>query len=142
MRFHVIALCCLFGSACFAADPALTIYNQQFAVVRETIPLDLKQGANTIEFTGTTAQLEPESVILRDPAGRRVLRVLEQNYRADPVSLDALLRRYEGQTLQFQLRNGDRTDLVSGKIIRAAEPQVRGPGTPLYASGPTQPIIE
>jgi hypothetical protein len=84
MRLHVIALCYILCAGCFAADPALTIYNQQFAVVRETIPLDLKQGANTLEFTGTTAQLEPESVMLRDPSGRRALRILEQNYRADP----------------------------------------------------------
>jgi hypothetical protein len=83
--------------ACFSAEPALTIYNQQFAVVRETIPLDLKQGVNQLEFTGTTAQVEPESVMLRDPSGKRVLRILEQSYRADPVSLDALLKRYEGQ---------------------------------------------
>jgi hypothetical protein len=118
MRLHVIAFGCIFGSACFA-DPALTIYNQQFAVVRETIRLDLKQGANTLEFTGTTAQLEPESVMLRDPSGRRVLRVLEQNYRADPVSLEALLKRYEGQTIQFEIHNADRIETVSGRIVRA-----------------------
>ena len=119
MRLHAIAFGCIFGSACFAADPALTIYNQQFAVVRETIRLDLKQGANTLEFTGTTAQLEPESVMLRDPSGRRVLRVLEQNYRADPVSLEALLKRYEGQTIQFEIHNADRIETVSGRIVRA-----------------------
>ncbi len=28
------------------ADPALTIYNQNFAVVRDTVPLDLKEGVN------------------------------------------------------------------------------------------------
>ena len=31
-----------------AAQPALTIYNQNFAVVRETVPLDLKAGVNDI----------------------------------------------------------------------------------------------
>src|SRR5271169_4991384 len=117
MRLHAIALCCLSASACFPADPALTIYNQQFAVVRETIPLDLKQGINKLEFTGTTAQVEPESVMLRDPGGR-VLQILEQNYRADPVSVEALLRRYEGQTISFEVRSGDRVETVTGKIIR------------------------
>src|SRR5579863_3701410 len=106
MRFRATLLCPLFAAVCFAADPALTIYNQQFAVVRETIPLNLKQGLNQLEFTGTTAQLEPQSVMLRDPSGRRALRILDQNYRADPVSLEALLKRYEGQTIDFQVRNG------------------------------------
>ncbi len=90
MRHKVAVLSCILTSACFSADPALTIYNQQFAVVRETIPLELKPGVNQVEFTGTTAQLEAASVMLRDPSGKRVLRILEQNYRADPVSLEAL----------------------------------------------------
>ncbi len=119
MRFQVAVLLPLFVSLGFAADPALTVYNQQFAVVRETIALDLKQGLNQIQFTGTTAQLEPESVMLRDPSGQRMLRILEQNYRADPVSLEALMKRYEGQTIDFEVRNGDHVETVSGKIVRA-----------------------
>jgi len=120
MRLRAALLCSFSTAICFAADPALTVYNQQFAVVRETIPLDLKQGLNQIQFTGTTAQLEPESVMLRDPSGQRLLRVLEQNYRADPVSLEALMQRYEGQTIDFEIHNGDRVETVSGKIVRAA----------------------
>jgi hypothetical protein len=119
MRLLVAVLSCTFIPVCFSADPSLTIYNQQFAVVRETVPLDLKQGINRIEFNGATALLEPESVMLRDPSGRRVLRILEQNYRADPVSLDALMKRYEGQTIEFQVRNGDKVETVTGKIVRA-----------------------
>ena len=108
MRSLVAVLSCTFIPVCFSADPSLTIYNQQFAVVRETVPLDLKQGINQIEFNGATALLEPESVMLRDPSGKRLLRILEQNYRADPVSLDALMKRYEGQTIEFQVRSGTR----------------------------------
>lgn len=63
------------------SEPSLTIYNGNFAVVRERLPLDLKAGVNTIWFSGVTAQLEPESVMLRDPEGRRSLQILEQSYR-------------------------------------------------------------
>lgn len=115
MRLRAALLCSFATAVCFAADPALTVYNQQFAVVRETIPLDLKQGLNQIQFTGSTAQLEPESVMLRDPSGQRLLRILEQNYRADPVSLESLMKRYEGQTIEFQVHNGDRIETISGK---------------------------
>jgi hypothetical protein len=142
MRLRVLCVSCLFAVLAFSADPALTIYNQQFAVVRETIPLDLKQGVNTIQFEGATGMLEPESVMLRDPTGRRVLRVLEQNYRADPISLDALLRRYEGQTIQFQVRSGDRVELVTGKIVRAGDPQQRVYNNGSAPMAATQPVIE
>ncbi len=125
MRLHCAAVLVLCLSDGYAADPALTIYNQQFAVVRESIPLDLKPGVNTVGFAGATALLEPDSVILRDPAGRMLLRILEQNYRADPVSMDALLQRYEGQTIEFQIPAGNgKFETVSGKVVRAPGPML------------------
>src|SRR5438105_13837196 len=60
---------------------ALTIYNANFAVVRQRLALDLTAGINHITYAEATAHIEPDSVILRDPSGRRVLQILEQNYR-------------------------------------------------------------
>ncbi len=87
-----------------AAEPALTIYNQNFAVVRDTIPLELKPGVNEVSFSDTTAHLEPDSVILRDPAGKVKLQVLEQNYRNDPVSQELLLSLFEGKSIDFLVK--------------------------------------
>lgn len=125
------------------ADPALTIYNQNFAVIRETLPLNLKAGNNTMDFTGVTAQLEPASVILRDPAGTRTVQVLEQNYRNDPISQERLLDLFEGKTIDFSVRNQDgTTSIVSGKIVRSGYvPRLRS--APAYQpTTPGQPIIE
>lgn len=138
----------LAAAASFAADPALTVYNQQFAIIRETIPLKLQAGTNRVEFAGVTASLEPESVILRDPAGKRALSILEQNYRADPIALEALLTAYEGKTIEFQIRSGDRIEIVQGKIIRAGSVGPRPMyNTAQYSMGqamimPSPPIIE
>jgi hypothetical protein len=80
----------------------------------------LKAGNNTVRFSGATAHVEPDSVILRDPAGTRVVQVLEQNYRNDPVSQERLLNLYEGKTIEFAVRNQDgSTSIVSGKIVRS-----------------------
>ena len=54
--------------------PALTIYNQEFAVVRDQIRLDLKAGTSHVQFSGVTAYLEPDSVMLRNCSGKRVPR--------------------------------------------------------------------
>jgi hypothetical protein len=114
------ALCACFTALVCGADPALTIYNQNFAVIRETLPLDLKAGNNTVRFNGATAHVEPDSVIVRDPAGRRVVQVVEQNYRNDPVTQERLLNLYEGKTIEFTVRNQDGTErTVSGKIVRS-----------------------
>jgi hypothetical protein len=126
-----------------ASGPALTIYNQNFAVVRQTLALDLRPGVNDIRFTETTSFLEPDSVMLRDPLGRRQLQVLEQNFRNDPVSQELLLSMYEGKTIDFRVNN-EKT--VPGKIIRSGYvPRVydyRNAYANQYAQGGSQPIIE
>jgi len=145
-----LILCCsLFGiSQSQAADPALTIYNQNFAVVRDLMPLNLNRGTNTVEVTDTTAYLEPDSVILRDPAGKHTFRILEQNYRADPVSMGLLLSLNEGKTIDFLIQRGGKEEIIRGKIIRSGYiapntmrnynlSRVRYPG-----GLPNQPIIE
>jgi len=119
------------------AEPALTIYNQNFAVVRDSVPLDLKAGPNAVRYAGATAQVEPDSVILRDPAGKHSLQILEQNYRNDPVSQELLLSLFEGKTIDFQNeRMKDNTtvrELISGKIVRSGY---------VPGGGNEQPIIE
>ena len=136
MKLTVAAIL-LTGLLSVRAEPALTIYNQNFAVVRDTVPLDLKAGANEFRYSGATAQVEPDSVILRDPMGNHSLQILEQNYRNDPVSEPLLLSLFEGKTLNFQKTrmkdNTQITELIPGKIIRSG-----------YVPGgdPQQPIIE
>ena len=104
----------------FAADPALTIYNGGYAVVRETLPIDLKAGVNQASFAGATAQVEADSVILRDLAGKVDFRILEQSYRNDPVSQAMLLSLFEGKTLEFIRHEANKPDrTVTGKVVRS-----------------------
>jgi hypothetical protein len=111
------------GALAACAQPSLTIYNQNFAVVRDSVPLDLKAGDNAVIYSGATAQVEPDSVILRDPAGKHSLQIVEQNYRNDPVSQELLLSLFEGKTIGFEkMRLKDNTqtpEIIQGKIIRS-----------------------
>src|SRR5262245_21726394 len=121
---------------------ALTIYNQNFFVAREHVPLDLKPGINQVEFAGVVSHLEPDSVILRDPGGR-ALEILEQNYRNDPVYQELLLSFYEGKTVDFVVgRNADGTDIkMKAKIVRSGYVPINyGNGYPQPAA--MQPIVE
>ena len=139
------------ASVSFAADPALTIYNGGYAVVRETLPIDLKAGVNQVSFAGVTAQVEADSVILRDIKGIAEFQILEQSYRNDPVSQAMLLSLFEGKTLEFVRLETNKPDrVVTGKVVRSGfvpggryvEPiiEVDGklqfslPGSPLFPS--------
>ncbi len=102
------------------AQPALTVYNANFAVVRERIPLELKNGVTPVQFSGVTVHLEPDSVVLRDPSGETTLRILEQSYRADTLNQGLLLSLNEGKTIDFLNRDQNGKEfIVRGKIIRS-----------------------
>jgi len=135
------------GAACVLsapAQPSLTIYNQNFAVVRDTVDLDLKAGINQVSVSGMTAYLEPASVVLRDPGGRSDFRILEQNYRADPVSQELLISLNEGQTIGFEVPvSGGETipRRIRGKIIRSGYVLPGGRGGQ-FGGSQVEPLIE
>ncbi len=116
-----LALAILASAVSAVAQPALTIYSQNFATVRDQIALDLKEGVNDVKFEDTTAHVEPDSVMLRDPSGQVPLHILEQNYRADPLSEGLLLSLNEGKMIDFFIpgANGRPDRTVKGKIIRS-----------------------
>ena len=116
----LLAAAALVAAAAAPAQPALTIYNQGFAVVREHVPLDLRAGDNTVTFAGVTVHLEPDSVVLRDPAGKVPFHILEQSFRADTISAGLLLSLYEGKELDFLVRDQNAKEYtVRGRVIRS-----------------------
>jgi hypothetical protein len=121
--------------AVLLAAPGLTIYNQNFAVVRDTIPLDLKAGVNEVKFDGATVHLEPDSVILRDPNGSP-LQILEQNYRNDPVTQQLLLSLFEGKEVEFVVHEQEKPDrTVKGTVIRSGYVPHGGMAMQRYGQG-------
>ncbi|AHF89790.1 hypothetical protein OPIT5_05625 [Opitutaceae bacterium TAV5] len=119
-----------------AAGTALTVYNQGFAVVRETLPLDLKKGITDVSFPDATLLLEPDSVVLRDSAGKVPFSVLEQSYRAETASTGLMLSFFEGKELDFIVRDQNAKEYtVRGKVIRSGY-------TPGGGGRQESPIIE
>src|SRR5438132_8520309 len=149
MKKLVLMILCIWGLGLaqdMAADevnqPALTIYSQNFFVARERLPMELKMGTNHVVYSGIAAHLEPDSVILRDPAGR-ALQILEQNYRNDPISQELLLSFYEGKTIEFVIgRNTGKEEIIKGKIIRSGYIPSSYYAQNYQQPVSTQPIIE
>ncbi len=103
------------------AETQLTIYNQNFATVKEKRSFKLPQGESELRVTDITAHLEPDSVILRDLKRPDVIQILEQNYESDPLSEGLLLRKSEGKTLDFEItlpQTGEKR-IIKGKILRS-----------------------
>jgi len=129
----LFSLTLLLAASTVRGGPGLTVYNQNFAVVRDEVPLTLDEGVQEVSYSGVTSFLEPESVVLRDASGAADFRVLEQSYRGDPVNQQRLLQMFEGETLSFVKTLGESESVLSGKVIRA----------PIQSSsGRLEPIVE
>lgn len=83
---------------------AITVYNQNFGLVREVRTLDLRSGRVVLEYGDVASGIQPETVHIR-PIGGRGLQVLEQNYQYDLLSPEKLLEKYVGRTVRVYRMN-------------------------------------
>ncbi len=115
------------------AEVAVTIYNGNLAVVRDTLPVALQAGDTQISYDRATAQVIPDSVVFRDPSAETPFLLREQSYRNDPVSQGLLLSLFEGKEIQFQKVYPDgKVELITGKVIRSGyQPGTRNQSSPV-----------
>jgi hypothetical protein len=85
---------------------SLTIYNQDFVVVKERRLMDLQKGRSVVRFRDVAATIIPETVQfapLRKPGSARVV---EQNYEFDLVGAEKLLQKYIDHDIALVTRDG------------------------------------
>lgn len=77
---------------------ALTIYNDNLALIRELRDLDLKKGLNHIALRDVSGKIRPETAIMKfnDNA---TIRVLEQNFNFDLLTPNSLSEKHVGKEL-------------------------------------------
>ncbi len=97
---------------------ALTVYNGDFAVVRETRALTLKKGLNAVRFEDVAAQIDPTSISIKSLTAPRDLRVLEQNYQYDLINPMSILAKSVGKTLRLrQLAPNGSVSWLEGTLL-------------------------
>jgi hypothetical protein len=82
-------------------EVGITIYNQNFGLVREVRTIELPAAANSrslLEFRDVSERIQTETVSIKSLGGQ--LRVLEQNYRYDLLSPQKLLEKYVGKKVK------------------------------------------
>ena len=72
---------------------AVTIYNQNLALVKDRRTISLPAGENVLSFREVSAQIRPETALLSGGS----LDILEQNFEFDLLTPQALLEKYVGQ---------------------------------------------
>ena len=83
---------------------ALTVYNDNFAVVRENRTIDFQKGINTIKFTDVASQIDPTSVTFESLSVPGSINILEQNYEYDLLDTASLLKRYIDKPVKLSIK--------------------------------------
>jgi hypothetical protein len=78
---------------------AVTIYNQDLALVRDARTMNLIKGENDVAFIDVSGQIQPQTALLRLAAGK--LDVLEQNFDFDLLTPEKLLEKSVGATVRI-----------------------------------------
>jgi hypothetical protein len=84
---------------------SLTVYNQNFGLVREVRKVHLGTGNVELSYADVSAHIQPETVHLKSLTSDAGLTVLEQNYRYDLLTPDTLLKKYVGKTIKVYRYN-------------------------------------
>ena len=78
---------------------AVTIYNGDLALVKDTRKVNLKTGLNALALRDVSAQIRPETALLRSINAPGSLTLLEQNFDFDLLTPQKMLEKYVGKTV-------------------------------------------
>ena len=91
-------------------EVAVTIYNENLALVKDQRKVQLKRGATNLAFRDVSARMRPETALLRSTSAPGSVSVLEQNFDFDLLTPQKLLEKYVGRSV-----NIIRTNVATGQ---------------------------
>ena len=116
------ALAQLENDASESLGQSLTIYNQNFGVVKDDRRITLKPGTNVVRFSDVAAQIDPTTVALQSLSAPNSIMVREQNYQYDLIDPTSILAKSVGKTLKFrQVFDNGTTREFTGVLMNAPE---------------------
>ncbi|MHC4762660.1 MAG: DUF4139 domain-containing protein [Planctomycetota bacterium] len=133
MKNQVIILAIICAAVCsqaLAEQPgpeqegvALTIYSDNFGVVREARQIDFDEGVNIVKFSDVASAIDPTSVNFTCLSAPGTVAILEQNYEYDLVNTESLLKRYIDKAVSVALKGSgaDTGKSYSGILIAARD---------------------
>jgi len=80
---------------------AVTIYNENLALIKDVRRIALDSGHNRLALREVSAQMRPETALLRSLSHAGALRLLEQNFDFDLLTPAKLLEKYVGREVRI-----------------------------------------
>ena len=80
-------------------EVAVTIYNENLALVKDTRKVKLSSGEGRLAWRDVSARIRPETALLRNLTHAKDFYLIEQNFDFDLLTPQKLLEKYVGQTV-------------------------------------------
>jgi len=80
-------------------EVAVTIYNENLALVKDRRTIALPAGESVLAFREVSGMMRPETALLQSGSGQNGLVVIEQNFDFDLLTPQKLLEKYVGRTI-------------------------------------------
>jgi hypothetical protein len=98
---------------------AVTIYNSNIGLVKDTRLLEFKPGVHELKFMDVAAKIDPTTVHIKSLINGSSLNVLEQNYEYDLLSPQKLLEKFVGQEVQLATINPEtkKEEIVEATLL-------------------------
>ncbi|WP_020181868.1 DUF4139 domain-containing protein [Methylotenera sp. 1P/1] len=94
---------------------AITIYNNDLALVKDTRAIKLSKGIQTIALRDVSAQIRPETALFKSINAVGSISVLEQNFDFDLLTPEKLLEKYVGKTVNL-LKSNPATGVETNEV--------------------------
>jgi hypothetical protein len=89
-----------------AVSLAVTIYNDQFAMVKDVRSISFDKGRSDLYFTDVSSNIQTETVTFKALKGTEAIRVFEQNYEGNLVNTNAILEKYINKEVEIYTKLG------------------------------------
>jgi hypothetical protein len=102
---------------------AVTVYNDNFGVIKEQRLMDFQQGLNTVKFTEVASSIDPTSVSFESISAPGKISILEQNFEYDLVGTASLLEKYIDKPVIISVKGSgaDAGTTTEGKLLAARD---------------------
>ncbi|NIA30053.1 MAG: DUF4139 domain-containing protein [Actinobacteria bacterium] len=100
---------------------AVTVYNNNLALVREARTIQLKKGIQEFRFVDVAAKIDPTSVHFKSLSNPDDVDLLEQNFEYDLVGTERLLQKYIDQQIVASTKDGR---VFKGKLLNTTSGDV------------------
>lgn len=119
MIVYFLLLACLsVASEIQSADSlAVTIYNNDFALVKDTRNIRFDQGESTLYFTDVAENIQTETVTFKALGDSQSVRVYEQNFEKNLITQEGLLKKYIEKQVDVVADFGNEAKRVSGVLL-------------------------